>query len=140
MSHESSNEGGENMRENVIPIRKVDRFFLTKGFVTKAGEVVEKERVGVAYLKPGSSLFRLRLWTFPEGEFFLAREASDNTRYVALCREEFVASGDLKNHWHKIGTGEVIGNFVRIRFHLISEDIYLCLFPSRKGQEVIDVA
>jgi hypothetical protein len=136
MSHKQDNKP-----DNVIPIRKADRFFLAKGFVTDAGEVVERERVGVAFLKPGSSLFRLKLWMFPEGEFFLARRDGDHSHYVALSREEFVLKGELKSHWHKVGVGETVGNFIRINFHLLPDDIYLCLFPTKKSEEeAIDVA
>jgi hypothetical protein len=143
MSPKTKYKGGNAMQENenVIPIRKADRFYLTKGHVTKTGEVVERERVGVAYLKTTSTMFRLRLWMFPRGEYFLAREDGEHTRYLALCREEFeTPDGITKNQWHKIGVGEVVGNFIRIRFHLFSEDIFLCLFPRESNTgEVLDV-
>ncbi len=127
---------------NVLPIRKTDQFSLCKGIVSENGEVIEKECVGLAYLKPTSTMFRLRLWMFPKGEYFLAREDGDHFNYLVLCREEYetVAKG-LKNQWHKIGVGEVAGNFIRIRFHLFADDIYLCLFPKEsKIEEALDAA
>ncbi len=129
-------------QDNIIPIRKSDRFYLCKGCVNSEGEVHERERVGVAFLKPSSSMFRLRLWMFPKGEYFLAREDGDHFHYTALCRDEFDAVGvGLRSQWHKIGTGEVLGNFIRIRFHLLSDDVYLCLFPDAvKKEEAIDAA
>jgi hypothetical protein len=122
--------------DNVIPIRKSDRFFLCKGHFNEAGQFIETERVGVAYLKPSSTTFRLRLWTFPKHEYFLARVAGDHSRYLALCREEIAG----KSYWHKIGSGEVIGSFIRIGFHLLPDDIYLCLFPGRTAFEEVDHA
>jgi hypothetical protein len=142
MPHKPKKNGGDPMNENIIPIRKADQFFLCRGRVDETGQVIELERVGMAYLKPTSAMFRLRLWMFPKGEFFLAREDGDHFRYVALCREEYEIAGQgQKNQWHKIGVGEVLGHFVRIRFHLLSDDVYLCLFP--KGSvsgEVLDAA
>lgn len=130
-----------NDNENVIPMRKADKFYLSKSHVSKNGDLTEGERVGVAYLKPGSNTFRLRLWMFPHGEYFLAREQGNHDHYLALCREEFQVADGTKNQWHKIGVAEVVGNFIRIRFHLLSEDIYLCLFPNgSKVEEVTDVA
>ena len=131
-----------NENDNVIAIRKSDRFFLYSGAVTKTGEVIERERVGVAYLKPTSSMFRLRLWMFPKGEYFLARNEDDHFHYVALSREEYeLADQGQKNQWHKIGVGDVVGNFIRIRFHLFSDDIYLCLFPKGpKRDEALNAA
>lgn len=140
MSPKPTQKGGMPMHENVIPIRKADKFVLTKGHVSDSGELIEGPKVGVAYLKPGSSMFRLRLWMFPSGEYFLARKDNDHSAYMALCREEFAQKGEVKNQWHKIGTGEVLGNFVRIRFHLFAEDIYLCLFPKGRPEEKSDVA
>src|SRR4051812_18300449 len=126
--------------DKVVSMRKSDRFYLCKGNPTDSGYVIENERVGVAYLKPASSMFRLRLWMFPKGEYFLAREEGNHFHYVALCRDEYeAASQSQKNQWHKIGVGEVIGNFIRIRFHLFPDDIYLCLFPkTSKMDEILD--
>jgi hypothetical protein len=128
--------------DNIIPIRKTDQFYLCKGAVSESGSVVERERVGVAYLKPTSNTFRVRLWMFPKGEFFLAREDGDHLTYVVLSRDSYeVAGRGPQNQWHKIGVGLVVGNFIRIRFHLLSEDIFLCLFPSgSKAEEVLDAA
>ena len=142
MLHKPHTKGGEPMTENIISIRKTDQFYLCKGSVSKSGEVIEKERVGRAYLKPNATMFRLKLWMLPKGEYFLAREENGHFQYLALCREEFEVSPEgHKNQWHKIGSGEVIGNFIRIRLHLLSEDIYLCLFPNEaKRAEVLDAA
>jgi hypothetical protein len=128
--------------DNIIPIRKSDRFFICKGTVAETGEFIERERVGVAYLKPASSMFRLRLWMFPKGEFFLAREEGEHIHYLALCLDDYEVAGQgQRNQWHKIGVGEVIGNFIRIRFHLFPDDFYLCLFPKgSKTEEFLDAA
>ena len=125
---------------NIIPIRKSDKFHLVLGKVTGAGEIEETERVGIAFLKPGSNTLRLKLWTYPDGDFYLAREADNHNAYVALTKEEYSTQGQERVQWRKIGHGEVVGNFVRIRFHLIAADIYLCLFPAKPESEVADAA
>ena len=128
--------------ENVIPIRKSDQFVLFTGSSPEAGKFIEKERVGVAYLKSSSSVFRLRLWMLPRLEYFLARNDDSHLRYLVLCREEYeTEGGNRKSQWHRIGVGETIGNLIRIQFHLWPEPIYLCLFPARsKSEELLDAA
>jgi hypothetical protein len=125
---------------NVLPIRKSDKFHLVLGKVTSSGEITEVERVGIAFLKPGSNTFRLKLWTYPEGEFYLARVADSHNAYVALTKEEYSSGGEERVKWQKIGHGEVVGNLIRIRFHLIAADIYLCLFPAKAEPEVANAA
>lgn len=134
-------KGGDPMTDNnIFPIRKSDRFHLILGTISTSGEVKEAERVGIAFLKPGSNTFRLKIWTFPEGEYYLAREADDHNQYVALVKEEYASNGEGKVQWHKIGVGEVVGNFIRIHFHLISGDVFLCLFPKNAKSGVADAA
>ena len=126
------------MGENVIPIRKADKFLIFTGRIGENGEVIERERVGVAYLRPTSTQFRLRLWMFPRSEYFLAREDNDHFKYVALSRDEYEGSGERRTEWQKIGVGDVVGNFIRIRFYLFPDDIYLCLFPKVSKSEALD--
>ena len=128
------------MNDNVLPIRKADRFFLCRGRITDTGELIEKERVGMAYLRPASTMFRIRLWMFPRGEYFLAREDGDHFKYVALSKDQYEVEGESRTEWQKIGAGEAIGNFIRIRFHLLTDDYFLCLFLTESKSEALDAA
>lgn len=121
------------MHENVVPIRKTDRFGLFKGHIEDNGEVVESEQIGFAYIKPGSKMFRLRLWMFTREQYFLATHDQDASRYDILSLEEYIVNNEARKSWHKIGEGEIVGVFIRLKFHLLGDDIFLSLFPEAKG-------
>jgi hypothetical protein len=126
------------MNENVVPIRKTDRFGLFKGRIEENGEVVESEQVGFAYIKPGSKMFRLKLWMLNREQYFLATHDHDASRYDILSLDEYAVNNEPRKSWHKIGEGEIIGVFIRLKFHLLGEDIFLSLFP--ETAEVAHVA
>ncbi|HEY8270661.1 MAG TPA: hypothetical protein VIG33_07205 [Pseudobdellovibrionaceae bacterium] len=118
------------MFNNVIPIRKNDRFGVFLGSVTSSGEVVESTRVGTAYLKPGSKTFRLKLWVFPNNQYFVAPHDQDPTKYVVLSLDEFqTPQGEVRSFWNPIGEGRLVGSFIKLSIYLFSEDVFLCLFP-----------
>lgn len=119
------------MNENVVPIRKTDRFGLFKGRIEDNGEVVEREQVGFAYIKPGSRMFRLKLWMFTKEQYFLATNDDDPSRYEILSLDEFMVGEEARKSWNKIGVGELNGSFIQLKFQLLGEDIYLCLFPEK---------
>jgi hypothetical protein len=121
------------MHENIVPIRKTDRFGLFKGTIEENGEVVENEQVGFAYIKPGSKMFRLRLWMLTREQYFLAPHDQDASRYDILSLEEYTVNNEPRKSWHKIGEGEIFGVFIRLKFHLLGEDIFLSLFPEATG-------
>ncbi len=85
-------------------------------------------------------MFRLRLWMMPKCEYFLAREDDDHFKYLALCRDEFEVAGERRTSGRRLGTGEVMGNFIRIRFHLLPDDFFLCLVPNESKPEEFDAA
>lgn len=118
------------MNENVVPIRKSDRFGLFTGRIEN-GEVVEREQVGFAYIKPGSRMFRLKLWMYVREQYFLATNDSDPTRYEILSLDDYLVEQEVRKSWHKIGAGELVGSFIQLKFHLLDEDIFLCLFPEK---------
>jgi hypothetical protein len=101
------------------------------GHVDHDGEVNERERVGFAYLKPSSRMFRLKLWMFSHEQYFLARNENDPSKYVILSLDEHQSPArETKTRWNQVGNGEVYRSFIRLNFSLIDEDIYLCLFPN----------
>ena len=124
------------IENNVYPFRKSDKFGVYLGHATADGEIVEGESVGVAYLKPGSKKFRLKLCVWPNNNYFIVPDDRDDKRYVILCLEEFTTpDGVAKSVWHQIGYGNLLGNLIALRIQLISDPIYLCLFPEAKSFE-----
>lgn len=119
------------MSENVVPLRKADRFGLFLGRIEESGEVIEQEQIGFAFIKPGARTFRLKLWMFPREQYFLATSDNDPNRYEILSLDDYMANQEVRKSWSKIGFGEVVGSFIRLKFHLLDEDIFLCLFPEK---------
>jgi len=129
------------MKDNIIPFRKYDRFTMTRGSVSPSGEVIERDPVGFAFLKPGSKMFRLKIWAFPNVSYFLTQdEKSELDQYQVLALEEYHSSnGELKSNWNKVGQGQVIGNFIQFKIHFFADDIFLCLFPQNEKEESIAI-
>lgn len=120
------------MNENVVPIRKAERFGLFKGRIDDKGEVIESDQVGFAFIKTGSRTFRLKLWMFAQEQYFLATKDNDPTCYEILSLEEYTLNNqETRKSWNKIGSGELYGSFIRLKFHLLAEEVYLCLFPEK---------
>lgn len=124
------------MNENIVPLRRYERFKLTRG-MTRNGEVFEKDPVGFAFLKPGSKMFKLKIWVHPETSYFLAQdEKSELDHYQVLALEEYrTPNGETKTNWNKVGNGQLVGNFIRFNIQFFADDIYLCLFPENQKHE-----
>lgn len=121
---------------NVIPIKKSERFVLCRGKMGPDDELLEYEKVGVAYLKPGSKTFRVKLFMFPQQPYFLTPENETSTSYTLLSLEEYQSSSkEMKASWQKVGDGEFVGLHIKMKFHLLSEDVFLCLYPDEKQAE-----
>lgn len=128
------------MNENVIPIKKSERFPVFKGRVDLDGQVVEEEIVGFGFVKPGAKMFRLKLWMFPKEQFFIAGD-DDPSKYVILALDEYqLPSNELRTHWNRIGKGELAGCHIKFKFHLLPYDLFLSLFPSRAESKALDAA
>ena len=125
------------MSENVIPFTKTDRFSVYRAELGASGEVIEREKVGQAFMKKGAKKFRLKLWLMAGVSYFVAPDDWDDKKYVVLIPDEYkTPTGEMRTTWHRIGHGEVVGSFIKLRIHLLSEDIYLCLFPDKpRAQE-----
>ncbi len=125
-----------NKENNVVPFKKAERFMLCRGTLGDDLELTEYEQVGVAYLKAGSKNFRVKLWMFPTQSYFMAPDQENSLIYSLLSMEEYQSqSNEKKVSWQKVGSGEYIGIHIKMKFHLLSEDIYLCLFPDEKQSE-----
>jgi len=100
---------------NIIPIRKTDHFGVYTGEVTPSGEIIEGESVGIAFMKSGSQKFRLKLFVFPNQQYFIAPNDQDDTKYVVLSLEQYqLPTGKLRYHWNQIGEGSLVGSFMLI--------------------------
>ncbi len=126
------NNTNEFLPSNVVPIRKSEKFGVYTGVVTSSGEVIEGESVGVAYLKTGSKKFRLKLFTHPITQYFVVPDETNNERYLVLSLEEYqVSTGEMKSSWYRVGEGKLVGSFIALRIQLLSESLFLCLFPEK---------
>ncbi len=130
------------MNKNIIPFRKYDRFKLTRGLVSPSGEVIEEDQVGFAFLKPGSKMFRIKLWAHPLNIYFVVQdEKSQLDEYQVLSIEEYkTQNGETKTNWNKVGRGQLVGSFIKFNLQFFAEDIFLCLFPEKLNHEEESVA
>lgn len=118
------------MNNNVIPFRKSNRFTVYRGQTVSNGEVLKQEKVGFAFMKPGAKRFRLKLWLMAGVSYFVCPEDNDPSKYTVIALEEYrTPTGETRTSWNRIGHGEVAGSFLRLKIHLLAEDVYLCLFP-----------
>lgn len=126
------NMGGDLMNINVLPFKKSDRFEVYRAEALPSGELVEREKLGLAFLKPGAKMFRLNLWMFPNEQYFIAAN-EDRSAYRVLCPNDY--GGDV-THWNEVGAGRVSGSFIRLKLHLLTEEILVCLYPKSATSEV----
>ncbi len=109
---------------------KSDRYSVYMGDVDETNQVVEKEKVGFAFLRPDGKVFRLKLWMFDKIQYFISPVKDDNIRYDILCLEEYLlANGDVKTNWNKVGEGIYFGNYLKLNFYLLNSDLFVSLFP-----------
>lgn len=117
---------------NVIPIRKTDRFTLCTGKLHKDGSIEEFHKIGNAYLKPGAKTFRLKFWMYPKESYFLSRDHDSDLIYTILSVEEYLGANlEPKTTWREIGKGYVMGNYIRLEFYAMKDEVYLSLFPEK---------
>lgn len=131
------------MSSKVLPLKsspqKFEAFNVAVGHLDEANQVVETDRAGVAFLKGNSKVFSLRLWMFSSTKYFVAPDDEDRTRYDILSLESYsTRDGDMKSNWHKVGRGDISGNYLRLKFYVLDREVYLSLFP--KGQEPTESA
>lgn len=117
---------------NVIPIRKTDKFSVLTGKLHDDGSIEEFFQVGNAYLKPGAKTFRLKFWMFPTQSYFISRDDDSDSIYSILSLEEYLGPNlEPKTIWRKVGVGIFVGNYIRLTFLMLGEDYYLSLFPDK---------
>lgn len=122
------------MKATVIELspQKYEAFNVLSGFVDDKSQVVEGERVGVAFLKGKSKVFSLRLWMF-DARYFVAPDDNDPAKYDLLALEEYTSrDGEEKCSWRRVGSGEVCGNYLKLNFFLLERALFLALFPVKR--------
>jgi hypothetical protein len=116
--------------QNVLHLKKYSHFGVYLGSVTENGEVVPGEQVGVAFVKQGSRMFRMKLWMFPNEQHFVANDDTDSNKYRALSLDEYVAStGETRARWNELGRGELLGCFIRVKLVLLNVHVFINLYP-----------
>ena len=122
------------MSENVISINQkynADKYPVFLGVVDETGQVFEKEQVGLTFLKPNSKAFRLKLWMFSNNTYFLIPDQLDQTKYTVFSVEEYITAGhEQKSFWNKVGEADLFGNYLKIRLHLFTVELFMSLFPT----------
>ena len=122
------------MNDNIIPFNnnktKADRFAVFLADHDDKGQVIEKERVGLAFMKVGAKAFRLKLWQWLGTQYFVVPDQRDQTKYTIFSLEEYLTEKrELKSYWNKIGEGDYYGNYIRLKFYLMDKELYVSLFP-----------
>ena len=131
MKNTNLNNGGDLMNDNVVSLKKSDRFGVYRAGSLPSGELVEKEQLGLAFLRPGAKMFRLNLWMFPREQYFIAVN-EDRSAYKVLCPND-----GLTTHWNEVGSGRISGSFIRLKLYLLDQVVLVCLFPKVAKSEVI---
>ncbi len=126
-----NHKGVRSMNENVIPMNKPksDRYKVLLGEIDETEQVIEKEQVGLCFLKPNSRAFRLKLWMFSNSTYFLIPDQADQTKYSVFSVEEYLQNEQQKSFWNKVGEAELFGNYLKIKLHLFREELFMSLFP-----------
>ena len=126
---------------NVIPLKKYSHFGVFLGSVSPSGEVVPSKQVGIAFIKQGSRMFRMKLWMFPNEQHFVASDDTDSNKYRALALDEYVAStGENKSRWNEVGHGELMGCFIRVKLALLNQNVFINLYPKEAVEREMNVA
>lgn len=133
MKNLNPNNGGDLMSENVLPFKKSDRFEVYRAGFLPSGELMEKEQLGFAFLKPGAKMFRLSLWMFPKEEYFIAAN-EDRSAYKVLCPNDCAGQ---TTYWNEVGSGRISGAFIVLKLHMLDQEILVCLYPKIAKVEVI---
>ncbi len=125
------------MKSKIIPMdvgsQRYEVFNVFIGSIDEQNQVVASDRVGVAFLKGKSKVFSMRLWMLDAMKYFVAPNDADPALYDILSLEEYTArDGELKSQWHRVGQGQYFGNYVKLKFYLLDQELYLSLFPNKR--------
>ena len=94
----------------------------------------------MAYLVEGQETYTLRLWTFVNDKFFMVMNRYDSSKYVLMSRElNKNPYSKNKYFWNVIGSGKALSsqNVIELNFDLLSEPLYLNVFPEERTGPII---
>ena len=124
-----------NMQNNVFQLPKKpksDRYKVFLGDIDLSGQVTESEQVGIAFQRIGSASFKLTLWMFLNQPYLVIPTKEDQTKYNLYSLEEYISeTKELRSFWNKIGTADLYGNYLRLKFNLLDKYLFLSLFDDQ---------
>lgn len=116
---------------NIIQFQKPKSYGVYVAEITQDGEVAEGESVGVAFRKPENEKFRLKIFLFPENNYFVVPDDAVSGEYLVLSLEEYsLANGEKKSSWNRVGRGRTTNGFISLRIPLLPENLYISVSPS----------
>lgn len=128
------------MEDNIFQLPKkpkADRYRVYLGEFDQSGYVIEKDQVGYAFQRMGSTAFRLKLWMFLNHQYFVIPTKEDQTKYNLYSLEEYISEAkELKSFWNKVGTADLYGNYLRLKFNLLEKDMFLSLFEDKEASMI----
>lgn len=119
---------------------KCYRFQITKAQRNDEGKLVRTKTVGMAYLTEGQETYTVRLWTFVNDKFFMVMNRHDSSRFMLMSREPNKnPHSKNKYFWNVIGSGKALSsqNVIELNFDLLSEPLYLNVFPEERTGPII---
>ncbi|GIL16321.1 MAG: hypothetical protein BroJett040_00720 [Oligoflexia bacterium] len=118
-----------------------DRFKIWTGNVDSSGSILEQNHVGFAFNRRGSTSFRIKLWMLLNQSYYLVPTKEDQVKFnLYTIEEREFETKEVKTFWNKVGEGELYGNYIRLRFHLLEKELFLCLFDEKENLSELEVA
>lgn len=127
----------ESIKEVLSNASPFYRFQVFHAKESEAGKPEKTKTVGMAYLKSGSSIYTLRLWTLLGERFYLVTKRQDPEKFFVMTREPN-RNPNSKNRyfWNIVGNAhaDTTKGVVVIEFDLFEKRIYMSLFPEKYAQ------
>lgn len=120
--------------------QKCYRFQVIKAQKNDDGKLVKTKNVGMAYLMEGQETYTVRLWTFVNDKFFIVMNKYDSSKYMLMSREPNKNPHSRNKYfWNVIGNGKALSsqNVIELNFDLLSEPLYLNVFPEERTGPII---
>jgi len=127
----------ESIKEVLSNASPYYRFQVFHAKENEAGKPEKTKTVGMAYLKAGSSIYTLRLWTFLGDRFYLVAKRHDPEKFFVMTREA-TRNPNSKNKyfWNIVGNAhaDTSKGVVVVEFDLFEKPVYMSLFPEKYAQ------
>jgi hypothetical protein len=119
----------KNVLNEIVP-----RFYRFQVFIKK--ENGDKKTIGVAYLREGQDMYRIRLWTFLNEKYFLIPDKVDPKKYLVMTRESNKSMNSRsKFYWNLVGHGKANAapNVLELSFDLLGKEVFVNIFPDESS-------